>query len=53
MQAVNMMLEGDYVGQWGDDEARVSRLVFIGRKLDQDDLQSGFWDCRPLIGANT
>ena len=52
LQSVNMMLEGDYVGMWGD-ETRVSRLVFIGRKLDHDDLQSGFLNCRSLVGANT
>jgi len=45
VQAVNMMLEGDYVGAWGDG-ARVSRLVFIGRKLDREELNSGFQGCR-------
>lgn len=47
VQAVNMMLEGDYVGQWGDGP-RVSRLVFIGRNLDRDDLNSGLQNCRQL-----
>ena len=47
LQAVNMMMEGDYVGVWGND-ARVSRLVFIGRKLNRDDLNSGFQNCRQL-----
>jgi G3E family GTPase len=50
LQAVNMMLEGDYVGSWGD-EARLSRLVFIGRKLNYDDLKSGFQGCRPGVAA--
>lgn len=45
LQAVNMMLEGDYVGDWGD-AARVSRLVFIGRNLDRNDLDAGFRKCR-------
>ena len=45
LQAVNMMLEGDYVGNWGD-EARVSRLVFIGRHLKKDDLEPAFRNCR-------
>jgi len=45
LQAVNMMLEGDYVGLWGN-EARNSRLVFIGRKLKHNELNSGFQHCR-------
>lgn len=45
LQAVNMMLEGDYVGDWAD-EPRLSRLVFIGRKLDRDALYAGFRKCR-------
>jgi G3E family GTPase len=52
LQAVNMMLEGDYVGTWGDG-ARCSRLVFIGRNLDHDDLDSGFQGCRPAVTALT
>ena len=50
LQAVNMMLEGDYVGPWGN-QARNSRLVFIGRKLNHDELNSGFLSCRQGIPA--
>jgi G3E family GTPase len=50
LQAVNMMLEGDYVGPWGN-QARLSRLVFIGRNLNQDELNSGFLSCRQGIPA--
>ncbi|MEE2995699.1 MAG: GTP-binding protein [Pseudomonadota bacterium] len=45
LQAVNMMLEGDFVGEWGPN-ARVSRLVFIGRNLERDRLEKGFLSCR-------
>lgn len=45
LQAVNMMLEGDFVGDWGSEE-RLSRLVFIGRNLDRDRLEKGFLSCR-------
>lgn len=45
LQAVNMMLEGDYVGNWAGD-VRLSRLVFIGRKLDRDELYDAFRKCR-------
>lgn len=50
LQAVNMMLEGDYIGAWGN-ETRRSRLVFIGRNLAYDELESGFQACQPLISA--
>ncbi|MBT5047401.1 MAG: GTP-binding protein [Rhodospirillaceae bacterium] len=50
LQAVNMMLEGDFVGVWGD-EARLSRLVFIGRNLKADELDAGFQNCRPGVIA--
>ena len=50
LQAVNMMLEGDYVGMWGA-EARRSRLVFIGRNLDRDRLNAGFQGCRQQSAA--
>ena len=45
LQAVNMMLEGDFVGAWGSGD-RVSRLVFIGRNLERDRLETGFNNCR-------
>lgn len=45
LQAVNMMLEGDYVGVWAGN-ARISRLVFIGRKLNYEELDCGFQGCR-------
>jgi len=50
LQAVNMMLEGDYVGEW-DAEHRQSRLVFIGRNLARGDLESGFMACQQTIPA--
>jgi G3E family GTPase len=51
VQAVNMMLEGDYAGTWGND-ARTSRLVFIGRNLNRDELRSGLQSCRARLGAS-
>lgn len=50
LQAVNMMLEGDFIGEWGA-EARHSRLVFIGRRLDRDKLNTGFRACRETTAA--
>lgn len=50
LQAVNMMLEGDFVDEWGE-EARLSRLVFIGRNLSYDELNAGFQNCRQGVAA--
>jgi len=44
-QAVHMLLEGDFQRRWNAGEARYSRLVFIGRRLDRDELQREFAAC--------
>ena len=41
-QAVHMILEGDLQREWRADERRYSRLVFIGRNLNEADLRKGF-----------
>jgi G3E family GTPase len=41
-QAVHMILEGDFQRPWRDGENRYSRLVFIGRNLNEDALRAGF-----------
>jgi G3E family GTPase len=41
-QAVHMILEGDFQGPWRDGADRYSRLVFIGRNLDEAKLREGF-----------
>jgi G3E family GTPase len=41
-QAVHMILEGDFQSAWRDDADRYSRLVFIGRNLDEAKLREGF-----------
>jgi G3E family GTPase len=45
-QAVHMMADGDFVAPWKDDEARSSRIVFIGRNLNRPRLRRGFESCR-------
>ena len=50
LQAVNMMIEGDFGGEWGS-ESRQSRLVFIGRNLVSDELRDGFESCRLAVIA--
>jgi G3E family GTPase len=44
-QAVHMILEGDLQRPWRADETRTSRMVFIGRNLDEAKLRAGFEAC--------
>ena len=44
-QAVHMILEGDLQRAWRDDEERCSRMVFIGRNLDEAALKADFEAC--------
>ena len=41
-QAVHMILEGDFQRPWTDKDKRYSRMVFIGRDLDEAELKAGF-----------
>jgi G3E family GTPase len=44
-QAVHMILEGDFQGPWKAGDDRSSRMVFIGRNLDEALLRVGFESC--------
>jgi G3E family GTPase len=44
-QAVHMILEGDLQRDWRDGDDRYSRMVFIGRNLDEAALKAGFEAC--------
>ena len=44
-QGVHMILDGDVQREWKPDEKRVSRIVFIGRNLKQDEIRAGFLAC--------
>jgi G3E family GTPase len=44
-QAVHMLSDGTFVAPWKPDEARVSRLVFIGRDISRPALRRGFEAC--------
>jgi G3E family GTPase len=44
-QGVRLDFEGRPGRAWGADEARLNRLVFIGRRLDAEAIASGFKDC--------
>jgi G3E family GTPase len=45
-QAVHMILEGDFQRPWSDKDTRESRMVFIGRDLDEAALREGFEACQ-------
>jgi len=45
VQGIHMILEGDHQRAWRSDEARTSRLVFIGRNLDREKLERTFAAC--------
>lgn len=44
-QGVHMLLDAREDRAWGKEEARVSEMVFIGRKLDREQLNAGFDAC--------
>jgi len=44
-QAVHMILEGDLQREWKPGEDRSSRMVFIGRNLDEAKLRESFEAC--------
>ena len=44
-QGVHMILDGDHQRAWRGDEERASRIVFIGRKLPEENIRSGFEGC--------
>ena len=44
-RGVHMILDGDHQREWKDDESRMSRIVFIGRKLSQESIRAGFESC--------
>ncbi len=45
LQGVRMLLDGDLQAPWRPGQARVSRLVLIGRNLDRAELERGFGTC--------
>ncbi len=48
-QGVHMILDGDLQREWKTDEKRESRLVFIGRKLEEAAIREGF--AKSVVGA--
>jgi G3E family GTPase len=44
-QGVHMILDGDLQRDWRPDERRQSKIVFIGRNLNEEALRKGFLAC--------
>lgn len=44
-QGVHMILDGDLQREWRPDEKRKSKIVFIGRDLNEEGLRNGFMAC--------
>ena len=44
-QGVHMMLDGDSQREWRDGEKRESKVVFIGRNLEEEQIREGFIAC--------
>ena len=40
-----MIIEGNHQRRWRDGEKRESRLVFIGRHLDENAIRAAFEKC--------
>lgn len=45
-QGVHMLLEGDLQREWKPGERRLSKLVFIGRNLNAEEIRKGVAACR-------
>ena len=48
IQGVHMIIEGDHQRPWKDGETHESRLVFIGRDLDEARLRKSFEACQAV-----
>jgi len=48
--AVHMIFSGSFDEPWGDDEPRESKMVFIGKNLDGEELAASFNDCLATRG---
>jgi hypothetical protein len=47
-QGVHMQFKGEFTEEWGADEVRHSRLIFIGKDLNRERIVAGFNACRDI-----
>lgn len=50
-QGVHALFEGMPDRPWEDGESRSSKLVFIGKELDREELKAGFEACKVGVGG--
>lgn len=50
-QGVHMVMDSQWGAAWSPSETRTSRLVFIGRGLDQATIKQGFETCYAKVAA--
>merc|ERR1719217_1067283 len=44
-QAIHMLFANSQEGMWGPDEERRCKMVFIGKNLNREELETGFKKC--------
>lgn len=44
-QGVGMLFSGTFTTEWGEDEERDCRFVFIGKGLDEKQIRQSFFEC--------
>merc|ERR1712023_303460 len=44
-QAIHMLFANSQEGEWGADEEKRCKMIFIGKNLDREELNSGFMKC--------
>jgi G3E family GTPase len=44
-QAIHMLFANSQEGEWGPDEEKRCKMIFIGKNLDREELTSGFMAC--------
>lgn len=44
-QAIHMLFANSQEGEWGADEERRCKMIFIGKNLNREELTSGFMKC--------
>jgi len=43
--AIHMLFANSQEGEWGADEERRCKMVFIGKNMDRNELTEGFMKC--------
>lgn len=51
MHGVHMIFNGERGSAWRDEQSRRSKIVFIGKNLNADEMDSDFLSCRANLTA--